>query len=216
MRLTLRTTCILVAALFIAGCAAPQAASTPVPPATPSSQTTSATVAPAATAFAAGPTPTADRWAELFERTPFPYTTPLPEPMASALDGIYVKVEQIEGTPTPCRRCPDYKIEGGVWRLSFDNGIFRVYHTVTGWRTLGSYTVEGDRLLLFNDPTCLREVGSYRYALENGSLRLETVEDTCAIRLRSRNLSNIAWSACTPPNEEAAVTDHWKKPAGCG
>jgi len=210
-----RMMCVVAMAVLAAGCAAPQNTATPTPAAV-----TREPVAPTATSAAslspAAPTATADRWAELFERTPFPYTTPLPAPMAATLDGVYVKVEQIEGTPTPCRRCPDYKIEGGVWRLSFDNGIFRVYHTATGWRTLGSYTVEDDRLLLFNDPTCLREVGTYRWSLNNGALQLEPIEDTCAIRLRSRNLGNIAWSSCTPPNEEAAVTDHWKKPAGCG
>ncbi len=218
---------LLAVAVLSTGCAAPSSPSasepSPVvaeptvaePAVTVVTSAPQATSAPAATATPAGPTPTADRWAELFERTPYPYTTPLPESADTALDGIYVKVEQIEGTPTPCRRCPDYKIEGGVWRLSFDNGIFRVYHAVTGWRSLGSYAVEQDRLLLFNDPTCHDMVGSYRWSLEGGVLRLEVIEDGCAFQLRARNLSSIPWSACTPPNEEAAVTDHWKKPAGC-
>lgn len=216
---------LLAVAVLSTGCAAPSSPSASEPSPVVAEPTAAelavtvvtsapqATSAPAATATPAGPT--TDRWAELFERTPYPYTTPLPESADTALDGIYVKVEQIEGTPTPCRRCPDYKIEGGVWRLSFDNGIFRVYHAVTGWRSLGSYAVEQDRLLLFNDPTCHDMVGSYRWSLEGGVLRLEVIEDGCAFQLRARNLSSIPWSACTPPNEEAAVTDHWKKPAGC-
>lgn len=207
---------LVCAAVLAAGCAA-------APPAAPAAAEPSATPAPAPSrapaepsATPAGPTPTVDRWAELFARTPYPYTTPLPAPEDTPLEGMYAKVEQIEGTPTPCRRCPDYKVEGGVWRLSLDNGIFRVYHTVTGWRSLGSYTVQGDQLLLFNDPTCLDVVGSYRWSLAGGALVLTEIEDSCAIRLRARNLTSIPWDACQPPGHEAGVTDHWKKPAGCG
>ena len=206
---------LVCAAVLAAGCATPPTAPDAAEPSAQPAPLASATPV-AELATPAAPTPTADRWAELFARTPFPYTTPLPAPEDTPLEGVYVKVEPIEGTPTPCRRCPDYKVEGGVWRLSLDNGIFRVYHAVTGWRSLGSYTVEGGRMLLFNDPTCLDVVGSYRWSLAGGVLVLEEIEDSCAIRLRARNLTSIPWNACQPPNHEAGVTDHWKKPAGCG
>lgn len=149
------------------------------------------------------------------ESSPFPYTTPLPPPVRTALDGRYVKLDPIPGTPTPCRRCPDWKPEGGEWLLRFDQGVFRISHAVTGWRTVGSFTVSGDRLVLFNDPTCHREIGTYTWKLERGALTLEVVEDTCAIGLRAKNLTAMPWNACQPPNTEAAVTDHWPRPAGC-
>jgi hypothetical protein len=44
---------------------------------------------------------------------------------------------------------------------------------------------------------------------------LEAAEDECAIGLRAANLSARPWSACQPPNIEAAITDHWLRPAGC-
>jgi len=29
------------------------------------------------------------------------------------------------------------------------------------------------------------------------------------------NLTQMPWDACRPPNIEAAVTEHWRKPEGC-
>jgi len=161
------------------------------------------------------PTATLDRWLEFFRHTPYPFGTPLPPPAASPLDGTYTKVEPKAGTPVPCFRCPDYAPEGGVWKLNFDDGLYRVLHVATGWRSLGSFTVDGDRLTLFNDPNCSDVTGHYRWRLEDGALQLEAVDDPCAIGLRAANLGARPWAACQPPNEEAAVTDHWPKPAGC-
>jgi len=66
----------------------------------------------------------ADGWSALLRQTPFPYTTPLPPAEPTALDGTYVKFNPKPGTPVPCRRCPEYLPEGGIWKLQFDNGIF--------------------------------------------------------------------------------------------
>ncbi len=213
--------------LFVAACArtAPPSEQPPVPNASAAAPTSAApevTLAPTRSAPSATPQPAgrssptpANRWVELFQRTPFPYTTALPAPASTPLDGTYIKIEPKEGTPVPCARCPDYKIEGGLWKLNFDDGIFRVYHSATGWRSLGSFTVDNDRLLLFNDPTCLDVVGTYTWQLVEGALQLQVIDDPCAIRLRAQNLSNMPWAACQPPSSEAAVTDHWPKPSGC-
>jgi len=160
------------------------------------------------------PTPT-DIWSALLQRTPFPYATPLPPPTRTVLDGTYAKLDPKEGTPVPCRRCPDYAPEGGIWKLHLDNGVFRIYHQVTGWRSIASFTVSQDRLYLFNDPVCTDAVGAYKWELERGTLTLEVIEDECAIRLRAMNLTGLPWLSCRPPNAEAAVTDHWWKPPGC-
>ncbi|MGZ9166579.1 MAG: hypothetical protein ACXW4U_15520, partial [Anaerolineales bacterium] len=108
------------------------------------------------------PIPTrADGWQALFQHTPVPWTTPLPAEEPTILDATYVKVNPRLATPFPCKRCPDYALEGGLWKLSLNKGIFRIYFTVNGWRSLGSYTVSEDRLYLFNDPYCNMETGVY-------------------------------------------------------
>lgn len=99
--------------------------------------------------------------------------------------------------------------------MGLECGIFRFYYVVNGWRSLGSYSVSEDHLLLFNDPNCPKVVGHYTWRLENGALSLEEVEDSCSIHLRAANLTKQPWLSCTPPNVEAAVTDHWMRSAGC-
>ena len=160
------------------------------------------------------PTPTTV-WTAMLQRTPYPYTTPLPPAEPTALDGTYVKLDPRPGRRAPCRRCPPYPPEGGVWRLSLDDGIFRVVHDVIGWATLGSFTVSEDRIAFFNDPQCYEDVGIYAWRLESGQLTLEVVEDECGAGLRARNLASLPWESCQPSSTEAAITDHWPTPVGC-
>jgi hypothetical protein len=157
----------------------------------------------------------ADQWAVLFEHTPVPWTTPLPPEEATLLDATYVKIDPREATPFPCKRCPDYALEGGLWKLSLRKGVFRIYYTMNGWRSLGSYTVSEDRLYLFNDPYCNYEVGVYRWEVEDGALTFIEVDDPCSQGLRAANLTHQPWLSCEPPNVEAKITDHWQKPEGC-
>jgi hypothetical protein len=58
--------------------------------------------------------PTSDLWSELLQRSPYPYTLPLPPLNATVMDGTYTKFETKETPPVPCRRCPDYAPEGGI------------------------------------------------------------------------------------------------------
>jgi len=184
--------------LVSAGCVSPQSATSPTTPELPDAEATPTGV-----------------WAGLFQRTPFPYATPLPAPTPTILDGTYTKFELQEGTPVHCLRCPDYAPEGGTWKLSLDKGIFRIYYEVTGWRSLGSYTLSGDQLTLINDPYCPNVVGTYRWEIQEGELILEEIQDECSISLRAMNLTKLPWRSCRPPSSEAAVTDHWPKPPGC-
>ena len=71
------------------------------------------------------------------------------------------------------------------------------------------------RLTLFNDPVCHDKVGRYTWIVKNSELTFQEIDDPCAIHLRAVNLTRQPWSSCQPPNAEAAVTDHWLKPAGC-
>jgi hypothetical protein len=163
------------------------------------------------------------------EVPPFPYSTPLPPPIPSRLDGLYTKTVPIEGTPVPCRRCAGYRLEGGVWSLYFDKGVFKVFQQDTDFEAIGSFTISGDRLMLFNDPYCeenLQMVGTYTWKLDSNSLVLQAIDDSCSIGLRARNLTSSPWTRdptrsaqrsdpCQPPNREAAITDHWPKPTIC-
>lgn len=72
-----------------------------------------------------------------------------------------------------------------------------------------------DQLLLFNDPACPKAVGLYTWRLEEGTLVLEVIDDTCSIHLRAKNLAHLPWLSCQPPSIEAGITDHWLKPPGC-
>ena len=193
-------------------------ACSPEPTAQPSvPETATSTPAPANTLpppSQVTPAPT-DRWSALLQRTPFPYTTPLPPPTRTVSDDTYAKFDPKEGTPVPCRRWPDYAPEGGIWKLHLDKGILRIFHEGTGWRSIASFTVSGDRFALFNDPNCTDVVGVYTWKLEERALTLKVIEDECAIHLRAMNLTSPPWLSCQPPNAEAAVTDHWFKPPGC-
>jgi len=169
-------------------------------------------------------TPPAEGWPALLAREPYPYLLPLMEDEPTALDGTYVKHEPPRGEAVHCLRCPDYAREAGLWKLQLARGAFRIYHQEGDWSSLGSFLVTKDRLskvedpdklLLFNDPYCPDIVGVYRWERTEDGLRLEAVDDTCSYRLRAANLSNLPWLSCTPPNLEAAVTDHWPKPEGC-
>lgn len=156
-----------------------------------------------------------DGWLALLGHTPVPWTTPLPAQQATILDSTYVKINPRLATPFPCKRCPDYALEGGLWKFQLDQGVFRIYYTVNGWRSLGSYTVSGDMLYLFNDPYCNWDTGSYSWTLEGGVLTLTEIDDPCSQGLRAANLTDQPWLSCQPPNVEAMITDHWQKPQGC-
>jgi hypothetical protein len=151
-------------------------------------------------------------WDVILEATPFAYTTPLPEPVESPIDGLYSKIDQSPPQWWRCYRCADYRPAGGIWRLKFDHGVMRVFYAVTGWRTVASFTVSGDRLYIFNDPFC-SATGEYKWSLEGGELDLETVSDPCAFDLRGENLSKQTWSTCPADSDMPACLAEIPVPA---
>ena len=160
-------------------------------------------------------------WIGLQERTPHPYTTPLPAAVKAPIDGFYSKFDESLPQWWSCRRCADYRPAGGIWKLRFDKGVMRIQYHVTSWVSLASYTVSGDNLYIFNDPFCPDAVGEYRWifedrwGLDDRRLILQMIADSCSFGLRGENLSAQAWESCSPPNEMTAVSDHWHKPPGC-
>lgn len=165
----------------------------------------------------------------IIEVPPFPYSSPLPPSLPSALDGLYSRRVPFEGTPVPCKRCAGYRLEGGLWTLYLNKGVFKVFQQDTDFQAVGSFVASGNHLTVFNDPFCeedLTMVGSYTWEMDDNSLTLSTIQDPCSIGLRARNLTLTRWTktpidpaqrilACQPPNREAGITDHWKKPPYC-
>ena len=154
-------------------------------------------------------------WTELLQKIPYPHTAPLPPEAPTALDGTYAKFDPKRTPPVACRRCPDYLPEGGIWKLNLDKGIFRIFHEVSGWRSLGSFIADGNRLRLFNDPCCIEVTGFYRWKLADGQLILQVVEDECAIGLRAKNLTQRPWRSCRPPSMEVGTDDQSPRSPGC-
>lgn len=178
-----------------------------------------------ATVAAATP-PASEAGAAGDQLQPYPFTTPLPPPAPTELDGVYLKKVNFTGTPTPCRRCAPYRGEGGTWTMILDKGVFRVSHDGTDFTGVGSFTVADGQLTLFNDPNCHLDIGTYSWEMDGRSLRLTPIGDTCAFDLRAKNLGAGSWikqtdeqgnllDSCQPPNHEAAITGHWPAPEGC-
>jgi hypothetical protein len=157
----------------------------------------------------------AEKWSALLQRQPFPYKGELPLPERTPLDGTYTKVDPKQDPQVPCKRCPDYAPEGGIWKIQFDKGVFRIIHLSSGWKSMASFVLERDHLLLFNDPVCHETTGIYAWKAEEGQIVFTAIEDECAIRLRAMNLTQQPWLSCRPPNTEAATTGHWPEPPGC-
>lgn len=149
-------------------------------------------------------------WADLLQITPVPYASPLPELDVTPLDGTYAKFDPDPPQWWACLRCADYRQAGGAWRMQFDRGVMRIYYEVTGWRSLASYHVSGDRLFLFNDPYCKEATGEYQWKLESGNLILEVMNDPCSFELRGLNLSKYPWESCLQN-----VTADGEEPRGC-
>jgi hypothetical protein len=219
MRMTSGKGALMATVFIVWGCATTTVGS-PLPSAnTPPPSLAPATAPPPILYPARDPAatyPVIRTWSEVLEFQPFPYQEPLPPAEATEIDGVYGKVEPGEPQWWRCARCPDFRLSGGNWRLMLHEGTMRMYYEVTGFSTVASYELTGERLRLHNDPHCPYEAGEYIWTVEDGALQLTEVEDQCAIHLRAENLTHRPWISCQPPTTEAAITDHWIRPAGCG
>jgi len=160
------------------------------------------------------PIATASAWVALLNATPLAHTAPLPDSVETLLDRTYAKLDASLPQWWLCRRCADYRPAGGIWKLQLDRGVMRILYDVTGWRSVASYTIVEERLYLFNDPFCPQNVGEYAWILEDNSLTLEVINDSCSFGLREENLSTQPWAACSPPGDAPEGAD-WESPVGC-
>jgi len=138
---------------------------------------------------------------------PYPFGSPTPPPEATPIDGTYLRTLRLGevggariGLPYRCLRCPPYRIDAGVSTLIFARGAYYLHHHLSGFRTMGSYVVEGDRVTLFNDANCPKGFGVYRFERTGQGLRLDVVEDDCPYSgERALDLMRTPWtrvSAC--------------------
>jgi len=136
-------------------------------------------------------------WSRLLDQQPYPYATSLPPPRRTLVDGIYSKFDLREGTRPFCKRCMPYPAEGGTWLLQLDKGVYRILsvRSLSGWRSMGSFTVEGEHIVLFNDPHCMESVGVYIWQRDAGQLNLHLIEDECADGWRGITFTNYPWTA---------------------
>jgi hypothetical protein len=141
----------------------------------------------------ASPTGDPQRWRS-DPSEPYPFTTPIPPRRPTPVDGTYRRAYERGSEPIPCRRCAPYRLDQGVAVMTLEAGRYHLVHEASDFRASGHYVIDGDRLELFNDPTCSETRGTYRWAVREGDLILEAVEDACAFDLlRARYLSAAPW-----------------------
>lgn len=143
----------------------------------------------------ASPTGDPDRWRDAPEQEPYPFVTPIPPLAETRIDGVYTRT--LPGPdPIPCRRCAPYRLDSGPATLTLAEGRFMVEQPLSRFTSRGHYFVDGDRILLINDPNCPQTEGVYRWQLRAGTLSLEVVEDDCSFDLlRARYFSAAPWTA---------------------
>ncbi len=133
---------------------------------------------------------------------PYPFTTPIPPLEPTAIDGDYRRrvTPRVAGGPSvPCRRCAPYRIETGTTILTLAEGRYRIEHHGPGpsssqFRSSGHFSLDGDRITLFNDPECTRMEGVYTWEVSRQALTLTVVEDECPYsQLRQRFLQLTPW-----------------------
>jgi hypothetical protein len=134
---------------------------------------------------------------------PYPYLSPTPPPSTrTELDGTYMRILTLRdvggarvGLPFRCLRCPPYRIDAGLSTIMFWHGAWFLHHQISGFKTQGSFVVDGDRVTLFNDPNCPQGTGVYRFEKTAHSLRFETIEDDCPWSgERADDLTRVQWT----------------------
>ena len=152
------------------------------------------------------------------EDMPYPYTTPTPPPDRTAIDGTYMRILTLEDTdgllPFRCLRCPPYFPNAGVSTLAMSRGNYWVNHQLSGFRGLGMYTVDGNRVTFFNDPWCPQDHGTYRWSVRHDELLLEPVSSTCPYeKARTDDFTTGHWIHIRPCIYRIELL--WPGPVAC-
>jgi hypothetical protein len=140
---------------------------------------------------------------ELLE--PFDYD-PAPPLEVTDIDGFYMRIVRLEevggprwGLPLHCRRCPAFRVDPGVETLLLYRGRFWMEHQMSGFRALGHYEVDGDRVMFFNDVNCSRTHGLYEWSQTRTSLSFGVLDDPCPFEdERADDLMYSPWTRVRP------------------
>lgn len=152
------------------------------------------------------------------EDTPYPYTRPIPPRTRTPIDGTYMRILTIEDVggllPFRCLRCPPFFLNAGVSTIAFHRGNYWLNHQLSGFKSLGMYTVERDRVTFFNDPWCPQDRGTYRWDVRRGALTFEPVSGTCVYeQARAKDLTKAPWMRIRPC---VYLIEHlWPGPIAC-
>lgn len=118
---------------------------------------------------------------------PYPFMSPTPAPEPTSIDGTYLRtltMQELGGArrsiPLRCLRCPPFRITPGVNTLVLYRGAYYLHHHLSGFRTMGSFVVDGDHLTLFNDANCPQLRGVYEIDHAAHGIRFRAIEDECA------------------------------------
>jgi hypothetical protein len=86
-------------------------------------------------------------------------------------------------------------VDPGVTTLIFYEGRYFMHHQLSGFKALGHYTLDGDRIRLFNDPNCSTMTGEYSWKLKGGGLTFRVIDDPCAFgNERAHDLTVATWT----------------------
>lgn len=126
----------------------------------------------------------------------------MPPRAATPIDGTYVRIVSLAdvggpliGLPYRCLRCPPYRVDPGLTTLIFYEGRYFLHHQLSGFKALGHYTIDGDRIRMFNDPNCSGMAGEYSWRLQGGALAFQPIDDTCAFgNERAHDLTVVSWT----------------------
>ena len=152
---------------------------------------------------------------------PYPFMSPTPSPVETPIDGTYLRTVDLDevggariGLPYRCFRCPPYRIDAGVSTLIFTKGAYYVHHHMSGFRTMGSFVIEGDRLTLFNDANCPQVPGLYEFERTAHGITLEAVRDGCPYsHERADDLEFHDWTRVSPCFRR--IQDLWPGEVAC-
>jgi hypothetical protein len=155
------------------------------------------------------------------EVEPYPYTRPGPPREATPIDGTYLRVLTIDdvggalvGLPYRCLRCIPFRKDAGLSTLIFFEGRYFLEHQLSGFRASGHYSVDGDRLTLYNDANCSSMEGTYRWSRDEGELRLRAIDDPCPFDdLRTADLEFRPWIKVNQCFHR--LVDLWPAVVGC-
>jgi len=148
-------------------------------------------VVPAPGPLAGGPIPD---W-RTDPNEPFPFTTPVPPPIPTVLDGHYDRSPTENYPDRPgCTRCQPFPLDGGRSVLTLDRGRYLLFQQQPRYVDRGHYVVTDDQITFFNSPECGSERGVYGWRVDAGVLDLTALLDPCGFGQRARDLTDEDWA----------------------